>query len=565
MSGFFRPSAIFADPGYNRWRVPPASICIHLCIGSVYAWSIYNPALTKVVGVAASSAEDWSLGQVVQIFVVAIVFVGLSAAFAGRWLERSGPRTVGLAAAAFWGGGHFLGGAGILMHELWLVYLGYGVVGGIGLGLGYVSPVATLIRWFPDRKGLASGMAIMGFGGGAILAIPMKEYFLRLFHTAPEYLGRAEDLALRTAGGRRYAEIGGTLKEVVVVSPAEVAEMIVPGLPGVYEVGTGSVGAAQTFFVLGFIYAAVIAVAAFTYRLPPPGWKPKGWEEDTASRRKMRSRGHVEADQAIRTPQFYQLWIVLCMNVAAGIAIIGLARTMVAEIFGTALPGVVDAAFAATYVVMISVFNMVGRLLWATVSDVVGRKAIFWLFFAGGMALFLSIPLSAWQVTGGSAMFWLTCFYVATMVMFTFYGGAFASIPAYVADLFGTHHVAAIHGRLLTAWSVAGVLGPLLTTTLRQYEVEKAVRELVETVDPARFREAFGAGVEQLDLLVDQQTVTLAKLLEIAPAGTADPTPGLYNSTMIAMAFLLFLGLIANAMIKPVDPKHFMRQADGNE
>ena len=558
MKGFFSKRSIIAKPRYNRWRAVPASICIHLCIGSVYAWSIYNPALIKAVGVAGSSADDWTLGQVVQIFIVAIVFVGLSAAVAGKWFELAGPRTVGLAAAVFWGGGNVLAGFGILAHQLWLIYLGYGVIGGIGLGLGYVSPVVTLIRWFPDRKGMAAGFAIMGFGGGTIIAIPMKEFFLRLFYQAPDYLGAADSVQLVTEGGRRFAEIGGKLVEVVIVNASEVSEMIMPGDPGVYALGTGSVGAGQTFMAMGLIFMAVIAVSALSYRIPAPGWEPDGWSKSVASRQRMITDENVHVNDTIKTPQFYQLWVVLCLNVTAGIGIIGLATTMVSEIFGAALPGVVDATFAATYVLMIGVFNMVGRVFWASISDLIGRKKIYWIYFVGGAAMFLVVMLSAWQVTAGHAMLWLACFYVATMILFTFYGGGFASIPAYASDLFGSYHIGAIHGRLLTAWSVAGVLGPLSTATLRQFELERAVREVANSIGPETFRETFGAGIEQLELLVENKTVTLAKLLEVAPAGTVDPTPGLYNTTMILMTALLLIGMAVNATVKPVDSKHYL-------
>ena len=560
MSGFFSKDSIVAGPGFNRWRVPPASIGIHLCIGSVYAWSIYNPALTKVLGVAASSADDWTLGEVVWIFTVSILSLGLAAAFAGKWLEKVGPRTVGIVAASCWGGGYLVGSFGILTHQLWLVYLGYGVIGGVGLGLGYVSPVSTLIRWFPDRRGMATGMAIMGFGGGAMLATPLKEYFLKKFYLAPEYVGPVADVELITEAGRRFAEIGGQMKEVVVVGAGEVANMIVPGDPGVYLVGTGSVGAAPTFMVMGLIYFTVMILAALSYRVPAKDWKPEGWTPPSAeaAARKMMTQENVDIDRALKTPQFYQLWIVLCFNVTAGIGVIGVAKTMVVEIFGTTLPSIVDGAFAAAYVLMISVFNMIGRLLWASSSDFLGRKNTYWIFFVGGILLYLSVPFAAQQVSVNPAVFWLVFFYAATMIIFTFYGGGFATIPAYLADLFGTHHVGGIHGRLLTAWSAAGVLGPLAITTLRQHSLSGSIHEMAAKVSPEKFAETFGAGIGQLDLLIEKKTVTLAKLLEIAPSGTIDPTPSLYNSTMYLMAFLLLLALISNALMKPVHSSHHM-------
>ena len=560
MSGFFSKERIVAPPGFNRWRVPLASVAIQMCIGSVYAWSIYNPALTKVLGVAGAAADDWTLSEVARVFAVSILFLGVAAAGTSKWAEAMGPRTVGIVAASCWGGGYLVGSFGILGHQLWLVYLGYGVIGGCGLGLGYVSPVSTMIRWFPDRRGLATGMAIMGFGGGAIIAAPLKEFCLRMFYQAPDYLGAVADVHLVTGAGRRFVEIGDGMREVVVVGVGEVADMIVPGAPGVYLVGTGSVGVAATFVVLGLTYFTVMLLAALSYRIPAPDWKPQGWVPPSpeAAARKMMTHEHVHMDQALKTPQFYQLWIMLCFNVTAGIGMIGVAKTMIVDIFGATLPSVVDSAFAATYVVLISVFNMAGRLLWASGSDFLGRNATYWTFFLGGILLFLALPLIVRQAGIEPSVVWLGCFCVATMVLFTFYGGGFATIPAYLADLFGTHHVGGIHGRLLTAWSVAGVLGTLAITTLREHALRGAIHDVAATVDTGEFATTFGAEVGQLDLLIEKKTVTLAKLLEIAPPGTLDPTPSLYNSTMYLMAFLLFVALVSNALMKPVHPRHHL-------
>jgi len=552
---------ITAAPGFNRWRVPPASIAIHLCIGSVYAWSIYNPALIRAEGVVTSAAGDWSLKDVVWIFTVSIVFLGLAAAFAGRWLERVGPRMVGVVAAGCWGGGYLVGSLGIVSHQLWLLYLGYGVIGGCGLGLGYVSPVSTLIRWFPDRRGMATGMAIMGFGGGAMIGAPLKGYLIRTFYRAPDYLGTVDDVDLVTEAGKRFTEVGERLVEVVVVGANDVANMIVPGPEGVYVVGTGSTGVAQTFVALGILYFVVMMIAAFAYRLPAEGWKPGGWTppDPAHAAKRMITDRDVDIDQALRTRQFWQLWIVLCFNVTAGIGVLGVARTMMTEIFGSTLPTIVDGAFAATYVVMISVFNMIGRFFWASTSDYIGRRNTYWIFFGLGIVLYCSIPYSAQQVSADPSVVWLVYFYAASMLIFTMYGGGFATIPAYLADVFGTKFVGGIHGRLLTAWSTAGVLGPLAITSLRESSIDRAIAELVQRIDPAVFERTFGAGMEQLGALVASNTVTIAKLMEIAPPGTVNPTSGLYNTTMYLMAGLLFVALIANATMSPVDSKHHLQ------
>lgn len=560
---FLMKDRITAKPGFNRWLVPPASIAIHMCIGSVYAWSIFNPPLVKQIGVVASAADDWSLSSVVWIFSTAIVFLGLAAAIGGKWLEEVGPRMVGALAAICWGGGFVIGSLGIAWHQLWLVYLGYGAIGGCGLGLAYVSPVSTLIRWFPDRRGMATGMAIMGFGGGAMIAAPLKTWLLSIYYEAPQYLGKLADLNLITEGGRRFAEVSGQKLEVVVATAADMAKMPVAGPEGVYVVGTGDTGVASVFMTLGIVYFIVMTIAAFSYRVPPSGWVPEGWTppcEKTTSK-KMISDNHVHIDQSIKTPQFYRLWLVLCLNVTAGIGVIGVAKTMMTEIFGSTLPGIVDTGFAATYVLMISVFNMVGRFFWASTSDFIGRKNTYHCFFVLGTLLYLSIPFVANQVSASPSVMWLVLFYGATMIIFTMYGGGFATIPAYLADIFGTLHVGGIHGRLLTAWSFAGVLGPFAITYLRQQSLEDALHSLAAKVDPAVFAQTFGAGIDQLNTLIAAKTVTIGKLMAIAPEGTVDPTPSLYNTTMYAMAGLLVVAFFANLGIRHVDDKHHVHNS----
>lgn len=563
---FLLKDAIVAKPGFNRWLVPPASIAIHLCIGSVYAWSIFNPPLTRELGVVAGAAGDWSLTSVTWVFSVAIAFLGLSAAIAGKWLERVGPRCVGTTAALCWGGGFVLGSLGVETHQLWLIYLGYGVIGGCGLGLGYVSPVSTLIRWFPDRRGMATGMAIMGFGGGAILGVPVKEALLKHYFQAPRYLGASEQVQMLTEGGRRFVNEAGQKIEVVVATAKEVKALPVKDLAeGVYAVGTGNTGAAATFLTLGLAYFLVMMIAAFCYRVPAVGWRPEGWTPPApgSTGKKMITHANVDIDRALHTPQFYLLWIVLCFNVTAGIGVLSVAKTMIAEIFGSAMPSIVTPTFAATFVLMISVFNMVGRFLWASASDHLGRKRTYTLFFVLGAALYASIPMTAMRGIETHAAFWLYAFYAVSMVIFTMYGGGFATIPAYLADLFGTKFVGGIHGRLLTAWSVAGVAGPLAINSLRDSAVTKAVSSLASKIDPAVFEKSFGAPVSQLASLVSAKTVTIPKLMEIVPPGTPDPTPGLYNATMYSMAALLVVALVANLLVRPVAEDHHLDEKEG--
>ncbi|MCY4263072.1 MAG: OFA family MFS transporter [Candidatus Dadabacteria bacterium] len=563
MASLLSKERIVRGPEFNRWLAVPPSIAVHLCIGSVYAWSIYNPALIEVLGVTTGAADDWTLRQVVWIFSVAIVFTGLTAAFAGKWVEDVGPRMVCVMAACFWGGGYIISSLGVTLHQLWLIYLGYGVIGGIGLGLGYVSPVSNLIRWFPDRRGLAAGMAIMGFGGGAMVAVPLKEFFLQYFYRAPQYLGTADAVDMITHSGRRFAEVGGQLKEVVVAGASEAVHILTPGTEalGVYVVGTGSAGVAQTFLFFGVVYFLVIMVSAFLYRVPVPGYKPRGWKPpvDRDSSKQMISQKDVHIDQALKTPQFYQVWIILCLNVTAGIGIISVAKTMMTEIFSNTLPDIVDVAFAATYVLMIGMFNMLGRIIWASASDKLGRRNTCSIFCLIGFLLYLSIPVAAHQVNLNPSIFWLLMFYAATMIIFTFYGGVFATVPAYLADLFGTRYVGGIYGRLLTAWSVAGLLGPLVVTSLRDRSLMAEINRLAKRVSPDEFVKTFGAGVNDLEILVQNKTVTLAKLMNIAPEGTVDPTSSLYNSTMYVMAGLLIIALISNLLINPVHEKHHIK------
>ena len=302
-----------------------------------------------------------------------------------------------------------------------------------------------------------------------------------------------------------------------------------------------------------------MTIAAFSYRIPPEGWQPEGWvpPKDSA-KTKLITKNHVHIDQALKTPQFYFLWIVLCFNVTAGIGVIGVAKTMMIEIFGSTLPTIVTAGFAGTYVLMISVFNMLGRIFWASMSDFIGRKTTYFIFFSLGILLYMSIPYTAEAMMINPAVTYLILFYAASMIIFTMYGGGFATIPAYLADIFGTKYVGGIHGRLLTAWSTAGVLGPLAITQLRQKSVEESINELAQKVSPGKFEEFFGESIDKLSILVEQKTVTISNLMEIVPSGTADPSSTLYNSTMYAMAGLLAIAFVSNLLIGPVASKHHM-------
>jgi MFS family permease len=424
-----------APPDFNRWRVPPAALAIHLSIGQAYAFSVFNIPLSHSIGVTSSVAGDWSLSTIGWIFSVAIVFLGLSAAMFGTWLERVGPRKAMFVSALCFSSGFFVGAAGIATHTFWLLLIGYGVLGGIGLGIGYISPVSTLVKWFPDRPGMATGLAIMGFGGGAMIASPLSVRLMAHFATPT------------------------------------------------------SAGVARTFVALGVIYLVFMMFGVFTVRLPAPGWTPT---PGRATRRVVTSPNDVTASDAIRMPQFWLLWTMLCVNVTAGIGVLGQASAMIQETF----TGRIGVEAAAGFVGLLSLANMGGRFFWSSLSDYSGRRSTYAVFFALGFLLYAAIPSVG--RTGSVALFVL-CY----AVILSMYGGGFATIPAYLRDMFGTAQVGAIHGRLLTAWSTAGVLGPVLVNYIREHQLRNGV-----------------------------------------------PKSEAYNVTMYVMASLLVIGFVANLFVR---------------
>jgi MFS family permease len=443
-SSFLNRENTVAGPGFNRFLVPPAALAVHLSIGQAYAFSTFNLPLTKLIGITQSAPGDWNLKDVGWVFSIAIAFLGASAALFGRWVERVGPRKSMFVAAICFGGGFMISAVGINMHQLWLIYLGYGVLGGCGLGIGYISPVSTLIKWFPDRPGMATGMAIMGFGGGALIAAPLSVLLMKHFATA------------------------------------------------------NSAGVLETFVTMGVIYFMFMMIGVYAVRVPAEGWKPEGWTAP-AQPKSLVTAANVAVDQAWRTPQFWLLWGVLCMNVTAGIGVLGQASPMIQEIF----TGRVSPAAAAGFVGLISLFNMGGRFVWASTSDYIGRRNTYMIFFLLGILLYASVPTLGHM---GS----IPLFVAAFCVILSMYGGGFATIPAYLRDVFGTYQVGAIHGRLLTAWSVAGVLGPVLVNYIRQYQIDNGV-----------------------------------------------PKAQAYSVTMYIMCGLLFIGFLCNYGMKAVNAKYY--------
>lgn len=493
--GLLDRERIVATAGFNRWLVPPAALCIHLCIGMAYGFSVFwkplQGALTGADGkplaecsagavtfsekaagtLTALTATDcnWSQFDLGWMYTFFFVLLGVSAAIWGGWLERAGPRKAGLVSTICWCGGLLISAFGVYTHQLWLMWLGSGVIGGIGLGLGYISPVSTLIKWFPDRRGMATGMAIMGFGGGAMIGSPLATLLMDTFKT--------------------------------------------PTDPGVW----------QTFLTMAAIYSVFMLIGAFNYRLPPAGWKPEGWTPPAVANAMISSK-HVHLKDAHKTPQFWLLWLVLCMNVSAGIGIIGAASPMLQETFGGDLVGSAglgygdmkkDAALAAAaaavgagFVGLISLFNIFGRFVWASSSDKLGRKATYFIFFTLGAALYV---LASYGADVKSLAIFVACF----CIIASMYGGGFATIPAYLADMFGTQFVGAIHGRLLTAWSTAGIVGPVIVNYLHDTRA--------------------GSGVA-----ADQ----------------------IYAPIFYILAGMLAVGFVANLLVRPVDPKWHMSDAD---
>ena len=477
--GLLSKERIVAHSQFNRWLVPPAALAIHLCIGMAYGFSVFWLPLSKAIGIKEAvkcgpevgffqelfvTDCDWKIATLGWMYTLFFVFLGCAAAIWGGWLEREGPRKAGVVSAVCWCGGMLLSALGVYLHQFWLMVLGSGVIGGIGLGLGYISPVSTLIKWFPDRRGMATGMAIMGFGGGAMIGSPLAAELMKRF-----------------------------------ASPSEV-------------------GVWQTFVVMALGYFVFMIGGALSYRIPPTGWTPSGWSESgKTSQSAMITTRHVHVKNVWGIPQFWLVWMVLCMNVSAGIGVIGMASPMLQEVFGGSLIGLSTryadldksqlttiAGIAAGFAALLSLFNIVGRFFWASLSDKLGRKNTYVVFFVLGGLLYASIPSSA---AAGSQLL----FVAALCLILSMYGGGFATVPAYLADLFGTQMVGAIHGRLLTAWATAGVLGPVVVNYMREYQLSLGI-----------------------------------------------PREQVYNQTMYILVGMLAIGLICNLMVRPVAEKWFM-------
>lgn len=480
--GLMSKERTIAHPGFNRWLVPPAALCIHLCIGMAYGFSVFWLPLSRAIGITKSvecpadlsivarmfaTTCDWKISEMGWMFTLFFVFLGAAAAIWGGWLEHAGPRKAGFVAAILWCGGLLIGALAISTHQLWLLWLGPGIIGGVGLGLGYISPVSTLIKWFPDRRGMATGMAIMGFGGGAMIGAPLANLMMKHFQTPT------------------------------------------------------SVGVWETFVTLAIVYFVFMTIGAFGYRVPASGWKPAGWTPPAAGKKAMITNRHVHVSVAPRTPQFWLIWWALCLNVTAGIGIIGMASPMLQEVFAGKLIGVAAtfneltvaqkasiAAIAAGFTGLLSLFNIGGRFFWASMSDFLGRKNTYYTFFVLGIVLYASAP---WSGHNGH----VALFVLAFGIILSMYGGGFSTVPAYLADIFGTQMVGAIHGRLITAWSAAGIFGPVIVNYLREYQLDHGV-----------------------------------------------PRAQVYDITAYVLCGLLAIGFVCNWLVRPVDDRYYMTDAE---
>eukprot|EP00041_Stephanoeca_diplocostata_P023138 m.562694 g.562694 ORF g.562694 m.562694 type:complete len:697 (+) comp22224_c0_seq5:226-2316(+) len=563
---FLSKAAIMAPlEGFNRWLAVPSSFLVQLSIGSVYAFSMWNAPLTHNVGVVAASSHDWTLTEVLPVFSTSAIALGFTTFFLGPWAERAGPRFSAVGAAISYSSAFLLSAVAVQTHSIGLLHLSYGVLGGIGWGLGYISPVSTLMRWFPDRRGLATGLGLTAFGAGAMLAAPVIQNLCDLYFVAPEFLGPIANVAVTTdpSTGAMLADTGnGAMKEVVVATAADVARC--PGnlSEGVYVAGTGSSGAASAFTTMGCVYGASMLMGAAGNRVPHPDWKPDGWvppadKDDTGKDDGMISKHSVDYATALKTPQFYFMWIALMGNAVAGMTVLSSAKTMMGDVFAAGLPLVVTGAFTTKYVSSLSAANSVGRLGWSAFSDYLGRKNTYFLFGCG-LPVAATIPFITESFAENPSMIALYGVYFGTLAMVSFYGGLFATLPAYLADIFGSHNAGAIHGRVLTAWSGAALVGPNMLGFLRNSSYNNAVADLVQNISPEKFETTFGAPLTDLDKLVQAKTVTIPRLMELMPASVADPTPLLYNSTMFGICGMLSVALLANHLIKPVHPKYWM-------
>eukprot|EP01038_Epipyxis_sp_PR26KG_P008254 gene8254-11169_t len=541
----------------NRWLMTIPAFATHMCIGSPWAWSLMADVLTREQGFVTAAASDWTLLQ--AAFPLSIVFLmqGVSASIVGKWQMKVGPRVAMAASSVSFGGGFLLGALGIHLHSLPLLYLGYGFFGGTGIGLAYTPPVQTLMQWFPDKKGIASGLTIAGFGSGALVFTPCVQYLMKKFAKMPEYLGPANSFATKTIDGKLFADINGSLVEVVQAGAAELAKIPYSLSEGLYIVGSGSSGAAEALAVMGMAYFATILTSAYVIRKPHPTYSPAVVTGSTTTQvtPPVAEVKDVSLDDAMKAPQFHLLGLTFFCLSTGGMGMFSVAKPMMSEVFSTVLPAVVTSAFAAKYLLMLSAGNLGGRLGWAAVSDVIGRRATFMIFTGASVPVYLALPSLVEGVVSTGSTIPLYGFCASTVMAISMMGGVFALLPAYEADLFGSKYVGAIHGRMLLFSSAAALAGPYMLLNLRAISEKAAITDLMSKITPEKFESAFGAPMANASELLAAKTLSINKLLLLTPPGTLDPTPHLYDTTMFTLGGLMTVAVVAHSLVKPIASK----------
>ncbi|GAB5358866.1 hypothetical protein AAMO2058_000495800 [Amorphochlora amoebiformis] len=549
---------IHEDPGYSKWRQVPFSVGVQLALGSIYAFSVFNLPLTTALGVVGAAGSDWTISSMIPVFGTTMSVFGVGAAGLGRlgFFEKHGPRFCCLLGATCQLSGFLLGGLGVYLHSLPLLYMGYGVLGGAAMGVAYVPAVAVLIKWFPNQKGLAGGLAVVGYGAGGIIAAPAASKLISFFRKPPEFFGSEVETIARE--GKVFAKgMGDKMTEVVYASASELSGIFPDLLEGYYVVGTGSSGAAETFACMGIGYSFLMAASALNFRHPSPKIESESKAVGVDSNSTKTHIASVSAENAMKTPQFWLLWTGVGINCTSSYAIIASGKTLMTDTFGSLLPTIVTPAFAGIFVSMISVSNLMGRITFSTLSDKIGRRAMFFLLWGGAIPLYLSIPLSTHWLVDSPSVMPLGLFYTSCMLVISGFGATAATFPAYISDLFGPKNVAAIHGQVLSVLIPAGYVGPLIVSILRERAMSNSIHDLASKLSPQAFEAAFGASRDSLDELIQAKVVTIRRLLEILPDGTTDPSPFLYDDTMMVLAAMHMVALGCVVVMRPVQSKLF--------